>query len=65
MHHHEDVNVAQANNDEDLDVNMKPMAAISDVFRNTLASENEGDDAISLLLRSAKTRFLFDSQLKS
>jgi hypothetical protein len=64
VHHHEDVNVAQANNDKDPGVNTEPVAAINDVFRNTLADDTEEDDGISLMLRNAETGFLSEKHLK-
>ena len=33
--------------DEEPDVNTEPMATVNDVFRNTLANDNEDNDDIS------------------
>lgn len=64
VHHHEDVNVAQTNNDENPVVNTQHVDATDNVFRNTLADDTEEDDGISLLLCNVETEFLSDSQLK-
>ena len=50
--------------DEQLGVNVEPMAIVNNVFKNMLADDTEDNDDISQLLRNVETGCLSERQLR-